>query len=184
MKKAIRVMKLIALFSMAAHLLGCSKIPSGLQILDGPGMVYVDREYRTEYANTLPFDDIEGYPFWAVAYLGCGEAGREKCEAYKKKLFSELSEESLAKIQHFDFEGDQWYLVIPRYGLENEIIPLGQPSESRWVRSGEAFTVTCNSNIKIAVYDYEGHEFSLQTDGEGHLISGEDVWDITEYESS
>lgn len=39
-------------------------------------MVYVDSEHRTEYANTLPFDEIDDYPYWAVAYLGEGENGR------------------------------------------------------------------------------------------------------------
>ena len=36
-------------------------------MLNGPGMVYVDSEHRTEYANTLPFDEIDDYPYWAVA---------------------------------------------------------------------------------------------------------------------
>lgn len=45
-------------------------------MLDGPGMVYVDSEHRTEYANNLPFDEIDDYPYWAVAYLGEGENGR------------------------------------------------------------------------------------------------------------
>lgn len=178
-------MKRIALLTILSSLFGCT-LPD-MQILDGPGMVYTDSDYRTEYANTLPFDEYEEYPFWAVAFLGRGETGEANRQYYIDRLFSDLSADSIAKIRHFDFEGDEWYLIIPRYTDENDIIPLCGDGEKKRAALGEAFTVKCSSesgnpNIKVVVYIHGGHEFSPQTDSNGKLICGEYVRDITEYE--
>jgi hypothetical protein len=51
-------MKIMAILAILASLFGCGK--NDPYILDGPGMEYVDSEYRTEYANCLPFEDIQG----------------------------------------------------------------------------------------------------------------------------
>ena len=68
----------MAILAILASLFGCGKnTPFEPQILDGPGMEYVDSEYRNDYANCLPFDDIQGEPYLAVAYLGKGEIGKE-----------------------------------------------------------------------------------------------------------
>ena len=68
----------MAIIAILASLFGCGKnTPFEPQILDGPGMEYVDSEYRNDYANCLPFDDIQGEPYLAVAYLGKGEIGKE-----------------------------------------------------------------------------------------------------------
>ena len=49
----------MAILAILASLFGCGKnTPFEPQILDGPGMEYVDSEYRNDYANCLPFDDI------------------------------------------------------------------------------------------------------------------------------
>lgn len=173
------MMKLIAIFTVLANLFGC-KMPE-LHMVDGPGMVYVDSEHRTEYANTLPFDEIEGYPYWAVVFLGTGTEGEANKAYYTDKLFSSLPKESLDKIKHYDFEGDEWYLVIPRYGDGNDIIFLDGDEKVKYTVYDEAFTVKCNKNIKIAFYN-GGHEFSPQTDENGRIICTEDIWDITEYE--
>ena len=76
MRNAVKMVKLIAIFTVLANLFGC-KMPEP-HMLDGPGMEYVDSAYRTEYANTLPFDEIEEYPYCAAAYLGKGEEDMEK----------------------------------------------------------------------------------------------------------
>ena len=180
MRNAVKMMKLIALFTVLANLFGC-KMPE-LHMLDGPGMVYVDSEHRTEYANTLPFDEIESYPYCAVVFLGKGEEGEANRKKYIDKLFSNLSEESLSKIKHFDFEGDEWYLIIPRYWDEYDIVPLYEETKVEYVMHGEAFTVKCKANIKITYSSYGGHEFFPQTDDEGKLICTEEIWDITEYD--
>lgn len=179
MKDAVNMMKLIAIFTLLANLFGC-KMPE-LHILDGPGMVYVDSEYRTEYANTLPFDEIEGYPYWSVAFLGKGTEGETNREYYIKKLFSFLSKESLEKIKHYDFDGDEWYLIIPRYWDGYDIVPLCEEAKDKYILYGEAFTVKCKANIKLVYTGCGGHEFFLQTDDEGKLICTEEIWDITEY---
>ena len=80
-------MKAIAIFTVIAGLFGCRSPGEKPFILDGPGMVYVDGEHRTEYANTLPFDEIDDYPYWAVAYLGEGETGKNTANEYIEKLF-------------------------------------------------------------------------------------------------
>lgn len=172
-------MKLVALLSILANLFGCTSLKP--QILDGPGMVYVDSEHRTEYANTLPFDEIEGYPYWAVVFLGKGNEGEANREYYIEKLFSALPKESLDKIKHYDFEGDEWYLVIPRYGDRNDIISLYGDEKEKHINYGEAFTVKCGRNIKIVYYNNDGYEFYPQIDENGRLICTENVWDITEY---
>ncbi|MDO5311357.1 MAG: hypothetical protein Q4E94_05570, partial [Clostridia bacterium] len=102
--------------------------------------------------NTLPFDEIEGYPYWAVVFLGKGNEGEANREYYIEKLFSALPKESLDKIKHYDFEGDEWYLVIPRYGDRNDIISLYGDEKEKYINYGEAFTVKCGRNIKIVYY--------------------------------
>lgn len=177
----VKFMKFITLFTFISNLFGCFRIPLKPEILDGPGMVYIDSEHRTEYANTLPFDDIEGYPYWAVAFLGRGTVGEANRTYYIEKLFSGLPEESIDKIKHFDFDGDEWYLIIPRYYDENDIVRQSDENHEKYITFGEAFTVKCKSNIKI-VYCCNGeHEFSPESDGDGKLICTEDIWDITDY---
>ena len=67
-------MKIMAILAILASLFGCGNPEP--QILDGPGMVYVDSEYRNEYANCLPFENWRGEPYLAIAYLGKGDAGK------------------------------------------------------------------------------------------------------------
>ncbi len=176
-RNAVKMMKLIAIFTILANLFGCT--PLKPEMLDGPGMEYVDSEHRTEYANTLPFDEIEGYPYWAVVFLGKGDEGETNREYYINKLFSSLPEESLEQIKHFDFEGDEWYLIIPRYRDKYDIVPLCEETKYEYVMHGEAFTVKCKANIKLV---YNSYGFFPQIDDEGKLICTEDIWDITEYE--
>ena len=79
----------MAILAILASLFGCGKnTPFEPQILDGPGMEYVDSEYRNDYANCLPFDDIQGEPYLAVAYLGKGEIGKENKDVCIDKLFN------------------------------------------------------------------------------------------------
>mgnify|MGYP006992075492 FL=1 len=175
--------KLISIILLITSLFGCAfKKP---QVLDGPGMEYNDREYRTEYANTLDFDSQDRNVKWAVAFLGYGEDGENNLIHYFNKLFSELPAESVNAINHYNFEGDEWYLVIPRYKGMNEIVSVTDEKISAYSYKGEAFTVKCNisdihSNIRIRLVD-SGEEFSPQVDGTGQLVSAEEVWDITEY---
>lgn len=117
---------------------------AGAQILDGPGMEYVDSEHRTEYANTLPFDEIVGYPYWTVAFLDNGEIGEANREIYIDKLFSGLSEESLEKIEHFDFEGDEWYLIIPRYRDKYDIVALYEETKDKNIMYGASACICKN----------------------------------------
>ena len=62
------IMKLTAIIALIASLFGCGVDKP--QIADGPGMVYKDSEYRTQYANVFDFDNYDGQPVFAVAFLG------------------------------------------------------------------------------------------------------------------
>ena len=129
-------MKAIAIFTVIAGIFGCRAPGEKPFMLDGPGMVYVDSEHRTEYANTLPFDEIDDYPYRAVAYLGEGENGKNTAKEYIEKLFSKLSEEQRKSVKHYDYGGEKWYLVIPRYGEENELIQNGDKKNLQKVSYG------------------------------------------------
>lgn len=155
------------------------------QILDGPGMVYRDEDYRTEYANVLDFDSYEENPSFAVAFLGYGDR-MEFRDTYVNGIFADLSEESLAKIEHFDFEGDEWYLVIPRY-RESVDITHKESGKTVTVYMGEAFTVRCNlsdlhSNLEIVTVNRNGVcRFSPQMGGDGRVVTNAAIHDITDY---
>jgi hypothetical protein len=49
----IKIAIIMGLFNFIASLFGCAEKP---QMLDGPGMEYVDSDYRSAYANALEFD--------------------------------------------------------------------------------------------------------------------------------
>jgi len=104
---------------------------------------------------------------------------------YVKNVFSNLDDELIENVKHFDFEGDEWYLVIPRYKEYNDIVSTVS-DEKQTVYKGEAFTVRCNisdlySNVEIVADSHGGHKFSPQLGGDGRLIASDDVWDITDY---
>ncbi len=177
------ILILAVAFLALSLLFGCTA--DNFQVVDGPGMVYNDSDYRTEYANTFDFDSYEGQPYFAVAFLGYGDRA-EFSEFYVKGIFEGLSDESIEKIEHFDFEGDEWYLVIPRYKNDVWIVDL-DTNETHTVHNGVAFTVKCNlsdlhSNIEIHTEDgYGAYMFSPQIGGDGRVVTNTDVHDITDY---
>lgn len=172
------------LFALFASLFSCSKEKANK--LDGDGMVYVDSDYRTKFANTLDFDSAEVDAYWAVAFLGYGEDGENNRQVYIESLFSSLPEEDVKSIGHYDFEGDEWYLIVPRHKDMNTVTPLYDNAQTVLVENGCAFTVKCNisdlySNISIGIDSHGGVEFSPRIDGKGSLDCGENVIDITNY---
>ena len=180
----VRIMKIIALLAALSNLFGCVMPKEKLFVLDGPGMVYVDREHRTEYANTLSFDEIDDYPYWAVAYLGEGDEGEKAEKEYVEKLFSELSEEKRNAIEHYDYGSEKRYLVIPRYGEDNELIQNGDDENPKKVYNGVPYIVSCGSDVEIHSLVKGGvHIITLDTDENGRLIAAPDIWDITEYKN-
>lgn len=181
----VTIMKLIALVTILANIIGFVHIAPEPQILDGPGMVYVDSNYRTVFANTFIGDDEEKeeqFWYWAVAYLGSGEEGKANRDVYIEKLFSTLSEEDIEQIGHFDYEGDNWYLVIPRYFDNNVIRINGDEDSEEYIDNGNAFTIKCGTDISLCCIGGNEPEFLLQTDENGKLIYSDNIWDMTEYE--
>lgn len=176
-------MKLTAIIALIASLFGCGVDKP--QMADGPGMVYKDSEYRTQYANIFDFDSCEGTPHFAVAFLGYGEDKQDFRNTYVAGIFESLGNTAIEQMAHFDFEGDEWYLIVPRYKDYVTLTNL-ETGEKHTIYQGEAFTVKCNlsdlhSNVEISTEDIQGHKFSPQIGGDGRLVTSEDVWDITDY---
>ena len=177
------IMKLTAIIALIASLFGCSSPKP--QVLDKTGMVYNDSDYRSIYANVFDFDNYEGQPYFAVAFLGYGEDRRGFRDTYVAGIFESLGNTAIEQVAHFDFEGDEWYLIVPRYKDYVTLTNL-ETGEKHTIYHGEAFTVKCNlsdlhSNIEISTEDSRGHNFSPKIGGDGRLVTSEDVWDITDY---
>jgi len=178
----VRIIKIMTILSILASLFGCGK--NDPYILDGPGMVYVDSDYRTEYANVFDFDSLDTQPMFAVAFLGYGDI-MDARNTYVEKIFADLGDSAVEKVSHVDYEGDEWYLIVPRYNEDVQITNL-DTGEVHTVYNGMAFTVKCNlsdlhSNIEISTErNLSGHKFSPQVGGDGKLVTNADVWDITD----
>ena len=183
MRMVKNIMKLMALFTAIASLFGCA--PQKPQVPDKTGMVYQDSDYRSIYANVFDFDNYDGQPMFAVAFLGYGDR-MEFRHTYIEGIFADLDDFAIEQIGHIDYEGDEWYLIVPRYKEDVDITNL-DTGEVHTIYNGEAFTVKCNlsdlhSNIEISTeLNLSGHKFSPQIGGDGKLIKNPDVWDITDY---
>ena len=174
---------LLLLVVVLTAVAGC--MPQKPQVPDKTGMVYTDSDYRSDYANVLDFDSYDGQPMFAVAFLGYGDR-MDFRHTYIKGVFGELGDYAIEQIGHIDYEGDEWYLVVPRY-KENVDITNLETGEVHTIYNGEAFTVKCNlsdihSNIEISTEkNLSGHKFSPQIGGDGRLVQNPDVHDITDY---
>jgi len=174
----VKFMKLMAIITMIASLFGWLK--GGYQkknnpmILDGPGMEYIDSEYRNEYANCLPFGDWRGEPYLAIAYLGNGDTGKANKDAYINKVFEGLDEEKINRIKTYEYEGNDWFLVIPKY-YDTVIIRKGD--EEAYTEDGVPFIVRCNSEVLVNVFNVTDMYFTLAVDENGKLKGTEhDIW--------
>ena len=170
-------MKFMALLAILASVSGCGKIDP--YILDGPGMVYVDSEYRTEYANCLPFGDISGPPYLAIAYLGNGDEGKANKDKYAEKIFESLDKEKISQIKTYEYEGNDWFLVIPKYRSVADL-KKGDETISQPASMGEAFVVKCSQDIAVNTFENVDISFLLSADESGKLKdTDENIWDIT-----
>ena len=155
------------------------------QVDDGPGMVYKDSDYRSIYANVLDFDSYDGQPMFAVAFLGYGDR-MDFRHTHIEGIFESLDDHAIEQIGHIDYEGDEWYLIVPRY-TEDVLITNLDTGEVHTIYNGEAFTVKCNlsdlhPNIEISTeLNLSGHKFSPQIGGDGRLVANPDIRDITDY---
>lgn len=174
---------LLLLAVMVATLAGC--MPEKPQVPDKTGMVYKDSDYRSIYANVFDFDHYDGQPMFAVAFLGYGDR-MDFRHTYVEGIFQDLGDVAIEQVAHIDYEGDEWYLIVPRYQEDVTITNL-DTGEAHTIYNGEAFTVKCNlsdlhSNIEISKEkNLSGHKFSPQIGGDGKLVPNPDVWDITDY---
>ncbi len=146
---------------------------------------YIDSAHRTQYANVFDFDSLDTQPMFAVAFLGYGDM-MDARHTYVEGIFADLGDFAIEQVGHIDYEGDEWYLIVPRYKEDVDITNL-DTGEVHTIYNGEAFTVKCNlsdlhSNIEISTeLNLSGHKFSPQIGGDGKLVPNPDVWDITDY---
>jgi len=154
------------------------------QMPDG-GAEKNDADNITEFAKALNLDSCEGNPDFAVAFLGYGEELWEQARLCIEDIFSSLDEELITQVGCFNFEGDEWYLIIPIYKADVDVKNLNT-GEIKTMHQGFPFTVKCNlsslhSNIEISTDINEGQSFSPQMGGDGRLVTTDCIWDITEY---
>ena len=167
----------MAILAILASLFGCGNPEP--QILDGPGMVYVDSEYRNEYANCLPFGDWRGEPYLAIAYLGKGDAGKANKDVYINKIFESMDSEKISQIKTFEFDGDDWFLVIPKY---RNLVSLKKGDEelTQAAHTGEAFALRCSQDVIVNIFETKEINYLLSASETGELQgTDENVWDIT-----
>ena len=208
MRMIKNIMKLMMIITIIASLFGCSatnepqvidesqvsdepkvsgeqQVSDEPQVVDDSDAVYKDSDDRTQYANVFDFDSLDTHPMFAVAFLGYGDI-MEARHTYVKETFQDLGNFAIEQIGHVDYEGDEWYLIVPRYKEDVDITNLNT-GEVHTIYNGEAFTVKCNlsdlhSNIEISTeMNLSGHKFSPQIGGDGKLVPNPDVWDITDY---
>lgn len=173
-------MKLILIavtFITLSVLIGCKSYKP--EILDGPGMIYIDSHYRTEYANCLPFDDVKGSPYLAIAYLGRGDEIRSNIDSYTLKFFGNLDDAKIDLIKTYELEGDYWFLVIPKYystvnlKKDNDVIECAS-------YSGEPFFVRCNQDITVNIFETVDINYILAVNEDNKLKDiDENIWDIS-----
>lgn len=208
------IIKLMAVITIIASLFGCSatsepkasdepkavdepKVVNETKVIDEPKVSdepqelddsdeeHKDSDERTRYANVFDFDSYDGTPMFAVAFLGYGDRTDFR-NTYVEEIFADLDDSAIEQVGHIDFEGDEWYLIVPRY-KENVDVTNLETGEVHTIYNGEAFTVKCNlsdlySNIEISTeLKLGGHKFSPQMGGDGRLVENPDVWDITDY---
>lgn len=177
-------MKYYLILTAVLGILGCFlllKIPKREPLmLDGPGSVYVDSEYRTDYANALPFEDIQGPPYAAVVYLGQGDDALENKSLYTNRIFSKLDNDRKDLLKHFDVGGNDWFLIIPKYRTELELCASNSSVSRKYtIYDGAAFTVCCDKSVDIYLSSYGGVHMEVAVDANGELIQTDDsLWDI------
>ena len=186
------IIKLIAIITIIASLFGCSATNEP-EVVDKPQVtdetqtseVHKDSDDRSIYANVFDFDSYNGTPMFAVAFLGYGDRTDFR-NTYVEEIFNELGDFAIEQVGHIDCEGDEWYLIVPRYKEDVDITNL-DTGDIQTIYNGEAFTIKCNlsdlhSNIEISTeLKLGGHKFSPQIGGDGKLVPTPDVWDITDY---
>ena len=111
-------------------------------------------------------------------------------------LFESLGEDKIKSIPCFEFDGEDWFLVIPRYKDEVTLIKDGEEIEQNIYET--AFVVKCNSDIAIEAFNVSNKKYTLGIDEDGNLKDAEHkiwrtedaawddehfVWDITHFVS-
>lgn len=144
-----------------------------------------DKSSLSEYGKLFGLDYQEGQPQFAVAFLGYGDI-MEFRHTYVEGVFESLGDFAIEQVGHINYEGDEWYLIVPK-SKSDVIITDVDTGEEHIIPNGEAFTVRCNlsdlhSNIEISTEtELGGHYFSPQVGGDGRLVPSPVVLDITDY---
>lgn len=158
-------------------------------------MEYKNIEIESEFAKLLPFNK-DKLQVWAVAYLGYGESGRNNKDAFIKKYFSALPQNLIDSVRVFEFEGDEWYIIIPRYkNMITELSEVAISDAGEIVTANEVgsfgtepLVIRCNPSdiypsVRIRTSFGGGYEYlptiSLK---DGRLRQEAFILDLTEYD--
>lgn len=179
--KEMKMAKAMLILSLIANLFSGCKSPLKPEILDGPGMVYIDSEYRTDYANAVGYKDEDTH-MCVAGFLGHGDEGEKNATLIPKKLFASLTEEERIAIKTVLYDGDEWYLFVPRYRDDTVWIEYldkdgAQIKETQMISGGTPFVLRCNPSDTQSFIHISGRmrgwefDFSPETDDEGNLVT-------------
>lgn len=145
----------------------------------------------TKYAKVLPweYDEVrQGDKLFGVAFLGYGNKGSDaelNAQYYIDKYFPDLTAPERTAIPYHYFEGDEWYLVVPRYTKSFELWEAGTADNKILMENGLPFVVKCNlsdleSNITIGISfgNYDNYSFGPMVDSTGSLVCDHFVMEL------
>ena len=115
----------------------------------------------------------------AIAYLGKGEDGKANKDVYINKIFDSLDDEKISQIKTFEYEGEDWFLVIPKY--RNFVSLIKDDAElAQAAHTGEAFALRCSQDVIVNIFETKEINYLLSVTETGELQgTDENVWDIT-----
>ena len=110
---------------------------------------------------------------------GKGEDGKANKDVYINKIFESLDDEIISQIKTFEFDGDDWFLVIPKY--RNLVSLIKDDAElTQAACTGEAFALRCNQDVIVNIFETKEINYLLSASESGELQGAdENVWDIT-----
>lgn len=107
MREIMKMVKTMLILSLITSLFSGCKSPLKPEILDGPGMVYKDSDYRTDYANAIGYKDEDTH-MCVVGFLGYGDEGERNSSLVTEELFASLTEDKRNAIKMVMYDGDEW----------------------------------------------------------------------------
>ena len=85
------------------------------------------------------------------------------------KIFESLDNEKISQIKTFEFEGDDWFLVIPKY---RNLVSLKKGDEelTQAAYTGESFALRCCQDVIVNIFETKESEI-LDGSSSNNLIT-------------